>query len=74
MKSAANSSETPNKYLIFELKGIYARCDFAILETRDLAAKLVRLLHDLFPDSVHVRDVALKAANDPVVWKYAPSA
>ena len=34
----------------------------------------VRLLHDLFPDSVHVRDVALKAANDPVVWKYAPSA
>jgi predicted nuclease of predicted toxin-antitoxin system len=37
----------------------------------NLSHKLVRLLADLFPDSVHVRDVGLKAADDPVVWEYA---
>lgn len=26
---------------------------------------------DLFPGSLHVRDVGLKAADDPVVWDYA---
>lgn len=26
---------------------------------------------EISPDSVHVRDVGLKAADDPVVWKYA---
>lgn len=31
----------------------------------------MRLLDDLFPDSLHVRDAGLKAADDPVVWKYA---
>ncbi|HJZ66872.1 MAG TPA: DUF5615 family PIN-like protein, partial [Blastocatellia bacterium] len=33
--------------------------------------KLVGLLADLFPDSVHVRDVGLKAADDLLVWEYA---
>ena len=42
-----------------------------LLFDENLSAQLVRLLNDLFPDSVHVRDVALKAADDPVVWKYA---
>jgi predicted nuclease of predicted toxin-antitoxin system len=42
-----------------------------LLFDENLSPKLVRLLHDLFPDSLHVRDVALKAADDPVVWKYA---
>ena len=31
----------------------------------------MRLLDDLFPDSVHVRDVGLDAADDSVVWNYA---
>jgi predicted nuclease of predicted toxin-antitoxin system len=31
----------------------------------------VGLLEDLFPESVHVRDVGLKAAADLMVWKYA---
>jgi predicted nuclease of predicted toxin-antitoxin system len=31
----------------------------------------VRLLADLFPESVHVRDVGLKSADDPLVWQYA---
>ena len=37
----------------------------------NLSPKLVRLLVDLFPASVHVRDVRLEAADDPVVWAYA---
>ena len=42
-----------------------------LLFDENLSPRLVRLLNDLFPDSVHVRDVGLKAADDPVVWKYA---
>ena len=42
-----------------------------LLFDENLSPQLVRLLRDLFPDSVHVRDVGLKAADDPVVWKYA---
>ena len=37
----------------------------------NLSPDLVRLLSDLFPESVHVRDVDLKSADDPVVWQYA---
>ena len=37
----------------------------------NLSPELVRLLADLFPESVHVRDVGLKSADDPVVWQYA---
>ncbi len=42
-----------------------------LLFDENLSHKLVRLLADLFPDSVHVRDIGLKAADDPVVWEYA---
>ncbi|MGB3571263.1 MAG: DUF5615 family PIN-like protein [Phormidesmis sp.] len=28
-------------------------------------------MSDLFPNSLHVRDVGMKATNDPVVWNYA---
>jgi predicted nuclease of predicted toxin-antitoxin system len=42
-----------------------------LLFDENLSHKLVRLLADLFPDSIHVREVGLKAADDPVVWEYA---
>jgi len=42
-----------------------------LLFDENLSPKLVKLLSDLFPDSVHVRDVNLQAADDSVVWKYA---
>lgn len=42
-----------------------------LLFDENLSPRLVRLLEDLFPDSIHVRDVGLKAAADPVVWEYA---
>jgi predicted nuclease of predicted toxin-antitoxin system len=42
-----------------------------LLFDEKLSPKLVRLVVDLFPDSVHVRDVKLEAAADPIVWQYA---
>jgi predicted nuclease of predicted toxin-antitoxin system len=40
---------------------------------QNLSHKLVRLLADQFPNSVHVRDVGLEAADDQSVWNYASS-
>ena len=37
----------------------------------NLFFKLVRLLNDLVPNSVHVRDIGLQAADDSQVWDYA---
>ena len=42
-----------------------------LLFDENLSPELVRLLADLFPESVHVRDVGLKAADDLLVWQYA---
>ena len=42
-----------------------------LLFDENLSHKLVRLLDDLFPNSVHVRDIGLQAADDPRVWDYA---
>jgi len=42
-----------------------------LLFDENLSHRLVRLLEDLFPNSIHVRDVGLKAADDPLVWEYA---
>ena len=41
-----------------------------LLFDENLSHKLVGRLANLFPDSIHVRDVGLKAADDPVVWTY----
>ncbi|WP_414665185.1 DUF5615 family PIN-like protein [Horticoccus sp. 23ND18S-11] len=37
----------------------------------NLSPKLVLLLADIYPNSLHVRDVGLESAADPAVWKYA---
>jgi predicted nuclease of predicted toxin-antitoxin system len=42
-----------------------------VLFDENLSPQLVRLVADLFPESLHVRDVGLKSADDPVVWQYA---
>lgn len=42
-----------------------------LLFDENLSFKLPRRLADIFPDSIHVRDVNLKAADDPMVWDYA---
>ena len=42
-----------------------------LLFDENLSYQLARQLADLFPDSVHVRDIGLKAADDPAVWEFA---
>jgi predicted nuclease of predicted toxin-antitoxin system len=42
-----------------------------LLFDENLSHKLARRLADIFPDSIHVRDVGLKATDDPQVWDYA---
>ncbi len=42
-----------------------------LLFDENLSHELVRRLVDIFPHSVHVRDVGLKTADDPIVWEYA---
>jgi predicted nuclease of predicted toxin-antitoxin system len=42
-----------------------------LLFDENLSHRLARRLADIFPDSLHVRDLGLKAANDPLVWDYA---
>ena len=38
---------------------------------QNLSHKLVQALSDLFPGSVHVRDVGLQKASDSAIWTYA---
>jgi len=42
-----------------------------LLFDENLSPKLPHFLADLFPNSLHVRDVGMKATNDSVVWDYA---
>jgi predicted nuclease of predicted toxin-antitoxin system len=42
-----------------------------LLFNENLSHRLVGLLADLFPDSAHVRDIGLRAADDIRVWDYA---
>ena len=45
-----------------------------LLYDENLAPSLVGELADIFPESLHIREVGLKAAPDPVVWAYAAKA
>ncbi len=38
---------------------------------QNLSPRLPSLLSDLYPDSVHVREIGLKDATDTVIWSYA---
>lgn len=42
-----------------------------LLFDENLSPKLPLRLRDIFPDSLHVRDVGMKATVDPIVWDYA---
>ncbi len=42
-----------------------------LLFDENLSPVLTRRLADLFANSVHVRDIGMKATDDPVVWDYA---
>jgi predicted nuclease of predicted toxin-antitoxin system len=42
-----------------------------LLFDENLSPKLPQRLIDIFPGSLHVRDVGMKATIDPIVWDYA---
>jgi len=42
-----------------------------LLFDENLSHRLAEKVSDLFPGSTHVRNVGLKASDDPDVWKYA---
>ena len=42
-----------------------------LLLDQNLAPALARRLADLYPDSAHVRDLGLAAADDEAVWEHA---
>ncbi|WP_255513378.1 DUF5615 family PIN-like protein [Tychonema sp. LEGE 07203] len=42
-----------------------------LLFDENLSPKLPNRLSDIFPNSLHVRDVGMKSTIDPVVWDYA---
>ena len=42
-----------------------------LLFDQNLSPSLPHLLADIYPDSVHVREVALRDADDIVIWEYA---
>ncbi|MBE9013124.1 DUF5615 family PIN-like protein [Pseudanabaenaceae cyanobacterium LEGE 13415] len=42
-----------------------------LLFDENLSPKLPNRLSGLFPHSLHVRDVGMKATIDPIVWDYA---
>jgi len=42
-----------------------------LLFDQNLSPRLVRLLADIYPDSIHVREAGLREADDAEIWKYA---
>lgn len=42
-----------------------------LLFDHNLSPRLIKLVGDLYQGSIHVRDVALHAADDQAVWDYA---
>ena len=45
-----------------------------LLFDQNLSYRLVAALGDLFPDSVHARDIGLASADDDAVWRHAREA
>ncbi|MBV9657603.1 MAG: DUF5615 family PIN-like protein [Verrucomicrobia bacterium] len=42
-----------------------------LLFDQNLSPRLPGLLSDLYPDSVHVRNIGLRDASDTVIWSHA---
>jgi predicted nuclease of predicted toxin-antitoxin system len=42
-----------------------------LLFDQNLSPRLTRLLDDLYPGSLHVREVGLREAEDAAIWEYA---
>jgi hypothetical protein len=47
---------------------LIASASWCLFLPNEPSPQLIKLVSDLYPDSIHVRDVALHAADDQVVW------
>jgi predicted nuclease of predicted toxin-antitoxin system len=44
-----------------------------LLFDQNVSPRLARLLADIYPDSLHIREVGLRDAGDAEIWEYAKS-
>lgn len=44
-----------------------------LLFDQNLSPRLMEMMQDLYPQSLHVRDIGLGSADDRAVWAYAKS-
>jgi predicted nuclease of predicted toxin-antitoxin system len=42
-----------------------------LLFDQNLSPRLSRILADLYPDSLHVREIGMREATDTAIWEYA---
>ena len=42
-----------------------------LLLDENLSSQIIRKIIDLYPDSAHVKNLALKSTDDSIVWEYA---
>ena len=42
-----------------------------LLFDQNISRRLVRRLADIYPDSIHIREVGLRDADDAEIWEYA---
>lgn len=42
-----------------------------LLFDENLSPKLTRRVADIFPDSLHVRDLGFASTDDPIIWDYS---
>ncbi len=42
-----------------------------LLFDQNLSPRLPHRLADLYPESVHVREIGFREADDPIIWNYA---
>jgi predicted nuclease of predicted toxin-antitoxin system len=42
-----------------------------LLFDQNISPRLPRLLADIYPESVHVREIGLREADDSAIWEYA---
>jgi predicted nuclease of predicted toxin-antitoxin system len=42
-----------------------------LLFDQNLSPRLARLLADIYPESIHVREIGLRDADDSAIWEYA---
>src|SRR5215213_2709586 len=42
-----------------------------LLFDQNVSPRLARLLADIYPDSLHIREVGLRDADDTEIWEYA---